>query len=95
MDLEEARQLMCKANDDLAITDSRIECQEALIQELKQDGHDTSAALELLMAMREGRQALIEHRVLIRAEIDRLASAADRRLRALARMRRHRSSRRQ
>jgi hypothetical protein len=98
MDLEEARQRIDKVNEDLAITDARIQLQEALVQELKRDGHDTSAVLQLLVAMREGRQALLEHRALIRAEIDRLVGvdkSENRRLRALARMHRHQSFPRQ
>jgi hypothetical protein len=39
MNLEEARQRIDKVNEDLAITDARIQLQEALVHELERDGH--------------------------------------------------------
>jgi hypothetical protein len=74
MDLEDEKATLRKANDEIDAAAVRIDRQVAVIKELEHDGHDTVMAHRVLTALRDSRQALVDHRALIIEQIARLSS---------------------
>jgi hypothetical protein len=69
MDLEVESAALVQANRDINDGKVRIQRQREIIYELSSDGHDTQAALRLLMTLEDTLGAMIEHRTLIVARI--------------------------
>jgi len=72
MDLQDELEALAKADEDLRLADERIGHQQRLTEELRRDGYDVAAAVDLLAVLRETRSTMISHRQLILENIDRL-----------------------
>ncbi|MCC8397035.1 hypothetical protein LJ656_31135 [Paraburkholderia sp. MMS20-SJTR3] len=72
MDIELELKALAKAEEDLRHADERILRQEHLTEEMRRDGHDISIALDLLLVLQETREAMLDHRELIVANLTRM-----------------------
>ncbi|OLL31453.1 hypothetical protein BTH42_10925 [Burkholderia sp. SRS-W-2-2016] len=72
MDIELELKALAKAEEDLRHADERILRQDQLTEEMRRDGHDISIALDLLAVLRETREAMLDHRELIVANLNRM-----------------------
>ena len=70
--LEAERRHLAKADCDLADGERRITDQLLLIEQLRTDGHDTTEAENLLLALRQTLEGWWEHLTLIVQAIARL-----------------------
>ena len=78
MNIVEEEEQLRKADIDITSGRKRIHRQEEIIGELRKDGHDSTAAVELLGVLRETLNAMIEHRALIKKQINRLKNDSGR-----------------
>jgi hypothetical protein len=66
-ELEQARELLAKADEHVALQETRVE-------ELRADGHDTARAEAFLKVLRETREVMKKQLAMIEAEIAAQAS---------------------
>ena len=59
-----------KADATIAAALERVERQSSLVAQLTESGHETAIAASLLQTMRDTLQAMEQHRLTIRKEID-------------------------